>query len=81
MPRKPWNEVTLDFWGQIHTGKFQQLTVYKQSRLGEVEFVTSIGARAVISKLGKKFASLGTLVSASCDNRPPFNGQYVMVSA
>ena len=51
------------------------VTVCKQSRWAEVEFVTSTSARAVIPKMDKTFASLGIPVSVSSDNGPPFNSQ------
>ena len=68
-------EVAVDFWGPINTGKYLLVTVCKQSRWAEVEFVTSTSARAVILKMDKTFASLGIPVSVSSDNGPPFNSQ------
>ena len=75
MPSKPWKEVAVDFWGPINTGEYLLVTVCKQSRWAEVEFVTSTSARAVIPKLDKTFASLGIPVSVSSDNGSPFNSQ------
>ena len=75
MPKEPWREAAMYFWGPTRTGEYPLVTVFKQSRWAEVEFVTSTSARAVIPKLDKTFASLGIPVSASSDNRPPFNGQ------
>ena len=72
---EPWKEVVVDFWGPIHTGEYLLVTVCKQSRWAEVEFVTSTRARAVIPKMDKTFASLGIPVSVSSDNGPPFNSQ------
>lgn len=65
----------MDFWGPIHTGEYLLVTICKQSRWAEVQFVTSTSARAVIPKLDKTFASLGIPVSVSSDNGPPFNGK------
>ena len=62
-------------WGPIHTGEYLLVTVCKQSRWAEVEFVTSTSARAVIPKLDKTFVSLGIPMSVSSDNGPPFNGK------
>lgn len=59
LPSEPWKEVVVDFWGPIHTGEYLLVTVCKQSRWAEVEFVTSTSARAVIPKMDKTFASLG----------------------
>lgn len=73
LPSEPWKEVAVDFWGPIHTGEYLLVTVCKQSRWAEVEFVTSTSARAVIPKMDKTFASLGIPVSVSSDNGPPFN--------
>lgn len=75
LPSEPWKEVAVDFWGPIHTGEYLLVTVCKQSRWAEVEFVTSTSARAVIPKMDKTFASLGIPVSVSSDNGPPFNSQ------
>lgn len=75
MPSEPWREVAMDFWGPLHTGEYLLVTVCKQSRWAEVEFVTTTGARAVIPKLDKTFASLGIPVSVSSDNGPPFIGK------
>ena len=75
MPNEPWKEVAMDFWGPIHTGEYLLVTICKQSRWAEVEFLTSTSARAVIPKLDKTFASLGIPVSVSSDNGPPFNGK------
>ena len=75
MPSKPWKEVAVDFWGPIHTGEYLLVTVCKQSRWAEVEFVTSTSTRAVILKMDKTFASLGIPVSVGSDNGPPLNGQ------
>ena len=75
MPSEPWKEVAVDFWGPIHTGEYLLVTVCKQSRWAEVEFITSTSARAVILKMDKTFTSLGIPVSVSSDNGPPFNSQ------
>ena len=75
MPSEPWKDVAVDFWGPIHTGEYLLVTVCKQSRWAEVEFVTTTSARAVIPKMDKTFASLGIPVSVSSDNGPPFNSQ------
>ena len=75
LPREPWKEVAMDFWVPVHTGEYLLVTVCKQSRWVEVEFVTSTSARVVIPKLDKTFASLGIPVSVSSNNGPPFNGQ------
>jgi len=75
MPSEPWKDVAVDFWGPIHTGEYLLVTVCKQSRWAEVEFVTSTNARVVIPKMDKTFASLGIPISISSDNGPPFNSQ------
>ena len=75
MPSGPWKDVAVDFWDPIHTGEYLLVTVCKQSRWAEVEFVTSTSARAVTPKVDKTFASLGIPVSVSSDNGPPFNSQ------
>lgn len=75
LPSERWKEVAVDFWGPIHTGEYLLVTVCKQSRWAEVEFVTSTSARAVIPKMDKTFGSLGIPVSVSSDNGPPFNSQ------
>ena len=51
------------------------VTVCKQPRWAEVEFVTSTSARAVIPNMNKTFLSLGIPVPVSSDNGPPFNSQ------
>ena len=75
MHREPWKEVAMDFWCPIHIGEYLLVTVFKQSRWAEVEFVTSTSTRAVIPRLDKTFSSLGIPESVRSDNRPPFNGQ------
>ena len=51
------------------------VTVSKQFRWAQIEFVTFTSARSVVPKLDKTFASLSITVSTSSDNGPPFNGQ------
>ena len=80
MPNEPWKGVAMHFWGPIHTGEYLLVTICKQSRWAEVEFLTSTSARAVIPKLDKAFASLGIPVSVSSDNGPPFNGKVISAS-
>ena len=63
------------FRGPIHTGEYLLVVICKQSWWAEVEFVTTTGARAVVPKLDKVFASLGIPEAAASDNGPPFNGQ------
>ena len=75
MPNEPWKEVAMDFWGPIHTGEYLLVTICKQSRWADVEFLTSTSARAVTPKLDKTFALFGIPVSVSSDNGPPFNGK------
>jgi len=75
MPSEPWKDVAVDFWGPIHTREYLLVTVCKQSRWAEVEFVTTTSAMAVIPKMDTTFASLGIPVSVSSDNGPPFNSQ------
>jgi len=75
MPSEPWKDVAVDFWGPIHTAEYLLVTVCKQSRWAEVEFVTATSARAVIPKMDKTFALLGIPVSVSSDNGLPFNSQ------
>jgi len=75
MPSEPWKDVAVDFWGPIQTREYLLVTVCKQSRWAEVEFVTTTSARAVIPKMDKTFSSLGILGAVSSDNGPPFNSQ------
>ena len=41
MPSEPWKEGAVDSWGPIHTGEYLLVTVCKQSRWAEVEFVNT----------------------------------------
>ena len=75
MPSEPWKDAAVDFWGPIHTGEYLLVTVCKQSRWVEVEFVTSTSTRVVIPKMDKTLAQQGIPVSVSSDNGSPFNGQ------
>ena len=74
-PSEPWKDVAVDFWGPVRTGEYLLVTVCKQSRWAEVEFVNSTSAREVIPKMDKTFDSLGIPVLVSSDNGPPFNSQ------
>lgn len=74
LPSETWQEVALDFWGPINSGEYLLVTVCKQSRWAEIEFVTSTSAGAVVPKLGRLFASLGLAATVESDNGPPFNG-------
>ena len=47
MPNKPWKDVAMDFWGPINTEEYLLVTVCKQSRYAEVEFVTSTSSSSV----------------------------------
>ena len=68
-------KVVVDFWDPIHTGEYLLVKVCKQYRWVEVEFVTSMCARAVTPKMDKTLTSLGNPVSVSSDSGPPFNGK------
>ena len=50
---EPWKDIAVDFWGHIDIWWI----VSKQSRWAEVEFASSMSAKAVISWMDKMFAS------------------------
>ena len=64
--------MAIDFWGPISIGEYLLVTLCKQFRWAEVEFVSSTNARSVIPKLDKTFASLDIPVCGS-DNAPSFH--------
>ena len=74
MPWEPWKEVAMDFLGPIHTEEYLRVTVCKQFRWAEVEFVTSTSARAVIPKLDK-------ISSRKCtDSSAPIGQRHVHIA-
>ena len=78
LPREPWKEVAIDFWGPINTGEYLLVVICKQSRWVEVEFVSTTSGRAVLPKLDRIFSSLGIPLIVGSDNGPPFSGQDFM---
>lgn len=70
-----WKDVVVDFWGFIYIGEYLLVTVCKQFRWVEVEFVIFTSVRVVILKMDEIFVLLGILVLVSSDNGFLFNGK------
>lgn len=75
MPDGPWEEVSLDFFGPFHNGKYLLVLVDDYSRYPVVKQVNSTSARTIIPILTEIFASFGVPFKLRSDNGPPFNGK------
>ncbi|KAK3083972.1 hypothetical protein FSP39_006106 [Pinctada imbricata] len=74
LPSKPWDEVSVDFFGPIPNGDYIMVVIDDYSRFPVIEIMTSISARTVIPRLDGIFATFGIPSVCKSDNGPPFNG-------
>ena len=72
LPRGPWQMLSADFCGPIHTGSYLLVITDEYSRYPVVFEVKSTSANAVIPKFQFIFATFSYPVSIKTDNGPPF---------
>ncbi|GFO01889.1 transposon ty3-g Gag-Pol polyprotein, partial [Plakobranchus ocellatus] len=75
LPKRPWDELSVDFAGPFPTGEHLLIVIDDYSRFPEVEIVNSTSARSVTPKLNQIFARFGTPSVLKSDNGSPFNGE------
>ncbi|GFR84457.1 polyprotein [Elysia marginata] len=76
LPKRPWDELSVDFAGPFPTEEYLLIVIDDFSRFPEVEIVHSITAQTVTFKLNQIFARFGTPSILKSDNGAPFNGEY-----
>ena len=74
LPSGPWIEVAVDFAGPFPSSEYLVVVVDEYSRYPEVDVISSLSARTVISHLEAVFARHGIPQTVKTDNGPPFNG-------
>ena len=75
MPKEPWDEVAIDFYGPLPNGKELLVLMDERSRMPVLAEVTSTTARYVNPILDEIFSLLGIPTTLKSDNGPPFNGK------
>ncbi|GFO17917.1 transposon ty3-g Gag-Pol polyprotein [Plakobranchus ocellatus] len=75
LPKRLWDELSVDFAGPFPTGEYLLIVIDDYSRFPEVEIVNSTSPRSVTPKLNQIFARFGTPSVLKSDNGSPFNGE------
>ncbi len=73
MPLEPWQELSIDFYGPLGSGKYLLVIIDDHSRYPLAIMVSSTAATTVIPKLNEVFATFGVPRQVRSDNGPPFN--------
>ncbi|XP_052806647.1 uncharacterized protein K02A2.6-like [Mya arenaria] len=73
LPKKPWDEVSVDFCGPFPTGEYFMVVICDYSRYPLVEKLTSLTAQNVISHLERIFGMFSIPSVVKSDNGAPFN--------
>lgn len=74
LPSAPWKAVATDFLGPFPTGEYLLVVIAEFSRFPEVEVLTTVSAKAVLSKLDAIVSRQGIPEVLKSDNGPLFNG-------
>jgi hypothetical protein len=72
LPSRPWEKVSMDFYGPLPSGHSLLVTKDDYSRFPEVDILASQSASATIPALDKLFASRGVPDVVRTDNGTPF---------
>ena len=72
MPKRPWDEVKVDFCSPFPSGHYLLVVIDCYSRFPKVEILKSTAAPKVIPKLDTIFARHGIPTTVISDNGPPF---------
>lgn len=74
MPKGPWRELCIDFFGPVPGGGELMVVIDEFSRMPYVKWIKSVSASNVIPKLDELFSFVGIPEVLKSDNGPPFNG-------
>ena len=72
LPRGPWEEICVDFWGPTPDGTYAVVFIDEYSRYPIVEYMKSVSAESVIPIFDKVFSTFGIPFVCKTDNGPPF---------
>ena len=72
MPQGPWQDLAIDFLGQMPSGDFVLVVVDYYSRFYEINISKSTTAESVIESLERFFTTHGLPLSITSDNGPQF---------
>ena len=75
MPRKPWTEVSGDFYGPFKDGSYWYVNHCDSTRFFDVTEILGLTAGRVIKVLEELFTLLGIPILYKTDNGPPFNSR------
>jgi hypothetical protein len=73
MPKEPWTNVCIDYYGPIRNGKYLFVLIDEHSRYPIVRQVSSTSFKALKPILDDIFAMFGIPCQVKSDNGPPFN--------
>ena len=73
LPKKPWDEISIDFCGPFPTGEYFMVLICDYSRYPLVEKLRSLNAQNVISHLERIFGMFSIPNVVKSDNGAPFN--------
>ena len=72
LPDRPWQKVSIDFYGPLPSGHYIFVILDDYSRFPEVRILSSTSANQTIDALEEIFASRGIPEVVKSDNGPPF---------
>ena len=73
MPDGPWEELSIDFFGPLKTGKYIMVLVDDYSRYPIALLITSTSAKTVIPALNEILSTFGIPSKIRSDNGPPLD--------
>jgi transposase InsO family protein len=73
MPSGPWENLSIDFYGPLPSGKYLLVVLDDYSRYPVCRMTSSTGADKVIPLLNEIFAEFSIPLKLKSDNGPPFN--------
>ena len=71
LPRGPWGNVKVDFFGPLPSGDYILEVVDEYSRWAEIEIVRSTSALSTVPKLDEIFSAYSIPCQMTTDNGPP----------
>jgi hypothetical protein len=81
LPDRPWQKVSVDFYGPLPSGHYLFVVLDDYSRFPEVKILTSTSAQQTINALEEIFSSRGVPEILKSDNGPPFQSADFKVYA
>ena len=75
IPKKPWQNITIDLFGPLSDQRHILVVCCNLSRFSDAKIVRSSRAQYVLPASGEIYRNFGNPECHKCDNGPPFNGQ------